>query len=182
MTGIGSPSSGTFCVGKKNSWYLKDVFPSSLKLFLLLLCIFWVLLCFLFFHALSTRWRVECSPPHSLSVAVRFRIESHPERLRLSRNQVFYSVSTRIWHRGELRALWSLAVQRWKRPCARPVQIHDILIFVPRRRGITLPSWLPVVPLPAVMVLLECWSWNTEQYFVNFSGPVEVRNCFCTSF
>lgn len=73
-----------------------------------------------------------------------------------------------------------VSVQRWKHPCAHPMQIRDIFFFVPRKQGITLPS--PVVPLPAVTVRLECWGWNTEQYFVDFSGPVEVRNCFCTSF
>lgn len=136
-------------------------------------------LLFIFPRSLSPRWRVECSPPRSLSVAVRFRIESHPERLSLSRNQVFFSVLTYIWHWGELRVLWSLSAEMEASLCSSHADPW-LLFFVPRKQGITLPS--PVVPLPAVMVRLECWGWNTEQNFVNFSGPGEVRNCFCTSF
>lgn len=133
MTGIGSPSSSTFCVGKILD-ILKMFFLHLVNFFITPVHLLSAALLFIFPHSLSPRWRVECSSPHSLPVAVRFRIESHPERLCLSRNQVFFLVVTYVWHWGELRVLWSLSAEMEASLCSSHADPWHILLCAQKTR------------------------------------------------
>lgn len=104
------------------------------KLFLLLLCIFWVLLCFLFFHALYHQ-DGELNVP--LPTACLLLWGSGSNCIQRASAWVEIKSSFQSWPTSDTEesyVCWKVSVQRRKRPYAHPMQIHDYSSFCPENK------------------------------------------------